>query len=529
MTDDCNNSRQPIVLCVLDGWGYRTDEEYNAIVPTNTPNFQALWNNNPHSLIETCGIAVGLPQGQMGNSEVGHMNLGAGRIVNQDIRRIDAAIDDNTIKKNKSLINHIQTLKGTGGTCHLLGLVSPGGVHSHQDHLIKIIEILSEEEIPTAIHAFLDGRDTPPSSAAGYLRLFEQQISHIDTAQVVTVSGRYYSMDRDNRWERIEKAYNAIVTATGERSPDVDTALNKSYRAGITDEFVEPAIIGSYMGVEKGDGIIMGNFRADRARQILLALLDPEFEGYPRNTVNNFSTALGLTEYSSHHETFMQTMFPATPLTNIMGSLIANSGKRQLRIAETEKYAHVTFFFNGGQETPFEGEDRVLIPSPKVATYDLKPEMSANELTDRLIEEVFSNKYDFILINYANPDMVGHTGSLKAAKTAIKTVDKCLGRLAKALCDTNGVMLITADHGNAEVMRNFKTGEAHTSHTLNRVPAVLVNAPLGVNKLKNGQLADIAPTLLKLLRIEQPAEMTGTCLIPDVFINPPKPNTCTSG
>ena len=529
MTDDSKYPRRPIVLCVLDGWGYRTDEEYNAIVPSNTPNFQALWNNNPHSLIETCGIAVGLPQGQMGNSEVGHMNLGAGRIVNQDIRRIDAAIDDNTIKKNPSLINHIKTLKSTGGTCHLLGLISPGGVHSHQDHLVRIIEILHEEELPIAVHAFLDGRDTPPSSAAGYLRSFEQKISHIDTAQIVTVSGRYYSMDRDNRWERIEKAYNAIVTAKGERFPDVVNALNESYRAGITDEFVKPAIIGSYKGVREGDGILMGNFRADRARQILLALLDPEFNGYPRNTVYNFSTALGLTEYSSHHEKFMQTMFPAVQLKNIIGNLIANSGKRQLRIAETEKYAHVTFFFNGGQETPFKGEDRVLIPSPKVATYDLKPEMSANELTDRLIEEVGSNKYDFILINYANPDMVGHTGILKAAQIAIKTVDKCLGRLTKALCEASGVMLITADHGNAELMRSLKTGEAHTSHTLNKVPAVLVNAPIGVNKLRNGQLADIAPTLLNLLGIEQPAEMTGTCLIPDGPINLSKPDTITSG
>jgi len=529
MTDDRKNPRQPIVLCVLDGWGYRTNEKYNAIVPSNTPNFQALWNNNPHSLIETCGIAVGLPQGQMGNSEVGHMNLGAGRIVNQNIRRIDAAIDDNTIKKNTSLTKHIQTLKSTGGTCHLLGLLSPGGVHSHLDHLVKIIEILYEEEVPIAIHAFLDGRDTPPSSAVEYLRSFEQKIFHINTAKVVTVAGRYYAMDRDNRWERIEKAYNAIVTATGERFPDVDSALNKSYHAGITDEFVKPAIIGSYMGVKEGDGVLMGNFRADRAREILSALLDPEFKGYRRNPVYNFSTALGFTEYSSRHETFMQTMFPAIPLTNIIGSLIAKSGRRQLRIAETEKYAHVTFFFNGGQETPFEGEDRVLIPSPKVATYDLKPEMSANELTDRLIEEVASNKYDFILVNYANPDMVGHTGILRAAKIAIKTVDECLGRLTDALRDASGTMLITADHGNAEIMHSFATGEAHTSHTLNKVPAVLVNAPLGMNKLRDGQLADIAPTLLKLLGITQPPEMTGTCLIPDQTINVSKVDKITSG
>ncbi len=522
MTDDRKNPRKPVVLCVLDGWGYRTDEEYNAIAPSNTPNFQALWNNNPHSLLETSGVAVGLPKGQMGNSEVGHMNLGAGRIVNQDIRRIDAAIDDDTIKENPSLINYMKTLKSTGGTCHLLGLVSPGGVHSHQNHLVKLIEVLDKEELPIAIHAFLDGRDTPPSSAAGYLSSFKQKIAHLDKAQVASVSGRYYSMDRDNRWERIEQAYNAIVTATGERFPDVDSALNKSYRAGITDEFVKPSIIGNYMGVKEGDGVLMGNFRADRAREILLALLDPEFRGYPRNTVSNFSTALGLTEYSSHHKTFMKTMFPAIPLTNIMGSLIANSGKRQLRIAETEKYAHVTFFFNGGQETPFEGEDRVLIPSPKVATYDLKPEMSANVLTNRLIEEVVSSKYDFILVNYANPDMVGHTGILKATKTAIKTVDKCLGRLAQALYTADGAMLITADHGNAELMRNLETGEAHTSHTLNKVPAILVNAPFEVNTLRNGQLADIAPTLLKLLEIEKPAEMTGTCLVPDTPI--PLPN-----
>lgn len=519
MTDNWENRRRPVVLCVLDGWGYREDEDHNAILPSNTPNFQKLWGNGPRSFIDTCGIEVGLPQGQMGNSEVGHMNLGAGRIVNQDIRRIDKAVADNTIATNAALISHIEAVRSSGGTCHLLGLVSPGGVHSHQNHLIKIAEILNDENIPVAIHAFLDGRDTPPSSALKYLQSFEKKIATLSGTAIATVSGRYYAMDRDLRWERIEKTYNAIVSAKANTFPDAVTAVRENYTSGTTDEFIEPLIIGEYCGVKDGDSIIMGNFRADRSREILLALLENEFEGFKRLTVGRFSAALGLTAYSSHLNTLMETMFPSITLKNIMADLIANAGLRQLRIAETEKYAHVTFFFNGGEEKPFKGEDRILIPSPKVATYDLKPEMSATEVTDRLITEIMASKYDFILVNYANPDMVGHTGILKAAKIAIKTVDDCLGRLVGAIYKAGGIMLITADHGNAELMRDSATGEPHTAHTLNRVPVVLVNAPLDVNYLNNGRLADVAPTLLRLLGVSQPDEMTGTCLIPDTLAN----------
>jgi 2,3-bisphosphoglycerate-independent phosphoglycerate mutase len=513
MTDDREQPTRPVVLCILDGWGYREDEADNAITPSNTPNFQRLWQTQPHAFIDTCGIDVGLPQGQMGNSEVGHMNLGAGRVVNQEIRRIDAAIEDGSIAENAALGSYIDTLKASDGTCHLMGLLSPGGVHSHQDHLAKLAEIIASAGIPVAIHAFLDGRDTPPSSAAEYVSAFETRIAPIAGVQIATICGRFYAMDRDQRWDRVEQAYNLIASGTGAAAPDAVSAVRASYDADVTDEFVLPTAIAGYGGTADGDGVFMANFRADRAREILQALLDPGFGGFARGAETHFTAALGLTEYSTAHNAFMSTMFPPTALRNILGDVVSAAGMRQLRIAETEKYAHVTFFFNGGEETPFAGEDRVLIPSPKVATYDLQPEMSAAEVTDRLVAEIGSGKYDFILVNYANPDMVGHTGMLDAATIAIRTVDTCLDRLATAIGDAGGTMLITADHGNAELMRNSDTGEPHTAHTLNLVPAVLVNPPAGVTRLKNGRLADIAPTLLKFLGIEQPAEMTGTPLI----------------
>lgn len=504
---------KPVVLCVLDGWGHRDDESENAITPANTPNFQRLWKSNPHTFIDTSGVDVGLPQGQMGNSEVGHMNLGAGRIVNQDIRRIDAAIEDGSLATNTALAGYTNTLKTSGGTCHLLGLLSPGGVHSHQDHLVKLAEIMANSGIPVSIHMFLDGRDTPPESAAGFVSEFAKQVDTIPGVSLSTMCGRFFAMDRDQRWNRVEKAYNLIVSANGDTTDDAVAAIRASYDAGITDEFVEPVALKGYAGVQDGDGVLMGNFRSDRAREILQALLDPAFEGFARTRVATFGAAIGVTEYSTAHNEFMDTMFPPASLENILAGLVADAGKKQLRIAETEKYAHVTFFFNGGEETPFAGEDRVLIPSPKVATYDLQPEMSAHEVTDRLVEAIGAGTYDFVLVNYANPDMVGHTGILEAAEIAIRTVDDCIGRLATAVETAGGSLLITADHGNAETMRDAETGAPHTAHTLNMVPAVLVNAPAEVQALRNGRLADIAPTLLQLMKIDQPAEMTGKSLI----------------
>jgi 2,3-bisphosphoglycerate-independent phosphoglycerate mutase len=507
------NPPRPVVLCILDGWGYREAETDNAIVPANTPNFQRMWRENPHAFVDTSGVDVGLPHGQMGNSEVGHMNLGAGRIVNQDIRRIDAAIEDGSIARNPALADLIAALGASGGTCHLLGLLSPGGVHSHQDQIAALAGVLDAAGIPVAVHAFLDGRDTPPSSADDFVADFERQISALSGVRIATVCGRFFAMDRDQRWDRVEKAYNLIVDGAGTAAPDAAAAIAASYAAGITDEFVEPAPVGGYAGMKDGDGVLMANFRADRAREILLALLDPAFEGFVRKRIVKPAAALGVTEYSTRHAQLMGTMFPSEALSNILGALVAEAGKRQLRIAETEKYAHVTFFFNGGEETPFPGEDRVLIPSPRVKTYDLQPEMSAKEVTDRLVAEIGAGRYDFILVNYANPDMVGHTGIQAAADIAIRTVDACLGRLETAVRAAGGTLLITADHGNAELMRDAGTGEPHTAHTLNVVPALLVNAPAGIDAIHDGRLADVAPTILELLGMAQPPEMSGASLI----------------
>ena len=513
MTSDRRAAPRPVVLCVLDGWGYREDTRDNAIVPANTPIFDRMMRQYPHAFIDTCGTDVGLPQGQMGNSEVGHMNLGAGRVVNQDIRRIDAAIEDGSLADNPALAGFVAALRKSGGTCHLLGLLSPGGVHSHQDQLVELARIVAHAGVPVAVHAFLDGRDTPPSSAAGFVETFERRIAGLDGVGIATVCGRFFAMDRDHRWERVEKAYDLIVSGDGARAPDALSAVRASYDAGVTDEFAEPAAVAGYGGVRDGDGLLMGNFRADRAREILSALLDPDFQGFARERVAAWAAAVGVTEYSAAHNAFMGTLFPPVPLTHILGERLAAAGKRQLRIAETEKYAHVTFFFNGGEEKPFAGEDRLLIPSPKVATYDLQPEMSAAELTDRLVEAIEAGTYDFILVNYANPDMVGHTGILAAAKIAIRTVDDCIGRLESAVTAAGGTLLITADHGNAETMRDPDTGQPHTAHTLNVVPAVLANPPPGVAALRDGRLADIAPTVMALLGMEKPPEMTGAPLV----------------
>lgn len=503
--------QKPVVLCVLDGWGYRKEKENNAIEMGNTPVWHRLVQNYPTATIQTSGLYVGLPDGQMGNSEVGHTNLGAGRVVMQDLPRIDAAIRDGSLKTNPVLVDLIKTLKTTGGTCHLMGLIGTGGVHAQQSHIVALAQNLSDAGIKVALHAFMDGRDTAPESGRGFMQDLEKSLAG-STATVATVSGRYYAMDRDKRWDRVDKAYRALVIAEGQRFNTADEALTDSYGAGVTDEFVVPCVIGDYQGMQNGDAVVMANYRSDRAREITLMLLKPDFADAPRVKVIAFSDAVAMTEYSSEHLALMKTLFPAETLTNIFGEVVSKAGLKQLRIAETEKYAHVTFFFNGGQETLFPGEERILIPSPKVATYDLKPEMSAVEVTDKLVDAINAGTFDTIIVNYANGDMVGHTGVLSAAIKAVETVDTCVGRVVDAVLKQGGAIFITADHGNAERMVDEATGNPYTAHTNTPVKAVLVGAQ-NVTGLKDGRLADVAPTLLELMGLEKPAEMTGHSLL----------------
>ncbi|MTJ82136.1 MAG: 2,3-bisphosphoglycerate-independent phosphoglycerate mutase [Telmatospirillum sp.] len=503
---------RPVVLCILDGWGYRAERADNAIALANTPVWDRLMARNPHTLLETSGLSVGLPDGQMGNSEVGHMNLGAGRVVMQDLPRVDLAVQDGSLAGNPALLKAIAALKAGGGTLHLMGLMSPGGVHSHQDHIVALARIVSDAGVPVAVHAFLDGRDTPPSSGRGFVEAFLAAVKGHNVT-VATVAGRYYAMDRDKRWDRVSLAYEAIVAGTGVGAPDAVAAVDQSYGAGKTDEFVLPSVIAGYAGMKDGDGVLMANFRADRAREILPTLVDPAFDGFARSRFVKTSVRLGMAEYSTDLNRFFDVLFPAESLERILGEVVADAGLSQLRIAETEKYAHVTFFFNGGREAVFEHEDRILVPSPKVATYDLKPEMSAVEVTDKLVEAIGTGKYDLVVVNYANGDMVGHTGILEAAIKAAETVDNCLGRLTAAVEKAGGSLLITADHGNAELMRDQVTGEPYTAHTVGKVPAILVGGPAGVDALSEGRLADVAPTVLALMGMEQPAEMTGHSLL----------------
>ena len=506
--------QKPVMLLILDGWGYREPiTKDNAIEQGNTKNWHYLVDNYPHCLIETSGLDVGLPEGQMGNSEVGHTNLGAGRVVMQDLPRIDLAIKDGSIEKNPVLVEMINKLKETKGTCHLMGLMSPGGVHSHQKHIEALCKILNKNNIKVDVHAFLDGRDTPPQSAKEYLADFENNIKTLDGVKVATISGRFYAMDRDKRWDRVELAYNNIVSATGERFATSDEAITKSYENGVTDEFVVPLVVGDYNGANDGDAVLMINFRADRAREILYALGDKEFNGFERKKTVDFVELVGMSEYSVDHNRFMKTLFGPEALTNIFGEVVANHGLTQLRIAETEKYAHVTFFFNGGEEKEFKGEERILINSPKVATYDLKPEMSVYEVTEALTDVIKKQKYDVIICNFANGDMVGHTGIMEAALKAVGAVDICLGKVMEAIKEVDGVLLVTADHGNAEKMVDEETGEPYTAHTVGKVRAVLYNANETIKNLNDGRLADIAPTLLDLMNIEKPVEMTGNSLI----------------
>jgi 2,3-bisphosphoglycerate-independent phosphoglycerate mutase len=499
----------PVMLVILDGFGWREERDDNAVALARKPNFDRLWATCPHALLRTSGRDVGLPDGQMGNSEVGHLNIGAGRVVMQDLPRISQAIEDGSLGRKEALAKLMAATKASGGACHLLGLVSPGGVHSHQDHAVALAQLLHGVGIATHLHAFTDGRDTPPQSGREDLVRLRVQLPPL--AKVATVSGRYYAMDRDKRWERVEKAHRAVAQGEGSRFPTAEAIMEAAYAGGKFDEFVVPGVVGDYAGMRDGDALLCFNFRADRVREILGTLLNPEFTGFSRPRQVRFAAAAGMTQYSIELDQWLMTLFPPEHLRNVLGEVAANAGREQLRAAETEKYAHVTYFLNGGRETQFPGEDRILVPSPKVATYDLQPEMSAPELTDRVVAAIDSRRYDLVVLNYANPDMVGHTGSLPAAIKAVETVDTGLGRIAEAVAAQGGALLVTADHGNCEMMRDPETGGPHTAHTTNMVPALLSGG--GAHRLRNGHLADVAPTLLALMGLLQPAEMTGASLI----------------
>ena len=504
-----SQAHRPVMLVVLDGWGWREAREDNAVRLARTPNFDRLWADGPHAFLRTSGADVGLPDGQMGNSEVGHLNLGAGRVVVQELPRIDAAIKDGSLAASPVLAQAIAALKASGGACHLLGLLSPGGVHSHQAHALALARLLTAAGIRVHLHAFMDGRDTPPRSGAADLQTVLAALP--EGATLASVCGRYFAMDRDKRWDRVERAWKALALAEAPRETDAVAAIAAAYARDITDEFLPPSVVGDYAGMEDGDAVLCFNFRADRVRELLAALLDPAFDGFARPRTPRFAAAVGMTRYSDALAPLMTALFAPLPMDHLLGQEVAAAGRRQLRIAETEKYAHVTYFFNGGEETPNPGEDRILVPSPKVATYDLQPEMSAPEVTERAVAAIESGTYDLIVLNFANPDMVGHTGSLPAAIRAVETVDAGLGRIVEAIARAGGALLVTADHGNCELMRDPETGGPHTAHTTNPVPVLLAGVPGA--RLHDGRLADVAPTLLGLMGLPVPAAMTGRSLI----------------
>jgi 2,3-bisphosphoglycerate-independent phosphoglycerate mutase len=500
---------KPVVLCILDGWGIGPNPATSAPAQAHVPTFNHLWATCPQATLTTFGPDVGLPTGQMGNSEVGHTNIGAGRVVAMDLGAIDLAVEDGSFAKNPAILDFAAKVKAKGGTAHLMGVVSNGGVHGHISHVIAACNALTALGVPVALHAITDGRDVAPSSAADFMAQLTAGLP--EGAQIATVCGRYWAMDRDNRWERVERAFAAMVRATGEVAPDAATAVIHSYAKGETDEFLAPTVIADYQGARDGDGIFCLNFRADRAREILAALGDPTFSGFATGPRPAWSAMLGMVEYSDLHNAYMGTAYPKRVLVNTIGEWVSAHGMTQFRLAETEKYPHVTFFLNGGREAPYPGEDRAMPPSPKVATYDLQPEMSADQVSDHFVAAI-EKGYDLIVVNYANPDMVGHTGSLPAAIKACEAVDRGLTRALVALQARGGAMIVTADHGNCEVMVDPVTGGPHTSHTTNPVPVILVGGPAGAT-LRSGRLADLAPTLLQLMGLPQPPEMTGQTLI----------------
>lgn len=500
---------KPVVLCILDGWGLSDRTDANAPALARTPTFDHLMASCPNNTLISYGPDVGLPEGQMGNSEVGHMNIGAGRVVEMDLRRIDQAIRTGSFATLPGIQRFAGRLGATGGTAHLLGVLSDGGVHSHIEHMIAAARALTDHGLRVAIHAFTDGRDVAQVSAKTYLE--ELRAALPEGAFIATVSGRYYAMDRDNRWDRVELAFQALANARGYTAATAADAIDNAYGKGRTDEFIKPRVLGDYQGMKDGDGILCLNFRADRAREILATFADPDFDAFDTGPRPDFAIVSGFTEYSRRHSTYMDCIFPDERPANTLAEWVAKQGKTQYHSAETEKYPHVTFFLNGGKEAPEPGEDRYLANSPDVATYDLQPEMSAPEVTDHFVEAI-GKGYDLIVVNYANPDMVGHTGDLKAAMAACEAVDQGLARVVAALEQAGGAMIVTADHGNCEVMVDPDTGEPHTAHTLNPVPVILCGGPEGAT-LSSGRLADLAPTLLDLMGLPTPPEMTGKSLI----------------
>ena len=500
---------KPVVLCILDGWGHSELRAANAPLLATTPNFDRIMAHCPSNFLTTHGPDVGLPSGQMGNSEVGHTNIGAGRVVAMDLGQIDLAIEDGSFFENARLKAFIAKLKETGGTAHIVGLVSDGGVHGSLVHMIASINAIAAAGVPVAIHAIADGRDVAPKSAYGYFAALTEALPA--NARIATLTGRYFALDRDNRWERVKEAYDAMVLGqSGYKAADAHGAISNAYNRSETDEFVSATVLGGYGGMQEGDGVFCLNFRADRAREILAAMAQPGFDSFDVGARPKLAM-LGMVEYSEAHEAYMDTVFPSRVIVNTLGEWVAKQGLRQFRLAETEKYPHVTFFLNGGKEEPEEGEQRYMAQSPKVATYDLQPEMSAGEVTDAFVGAI-EEGYDLIVTNYANPDMVGHTGDLKAAIKACEAVDQGLGRVLAALEAAGGAMIVTADHGNCEMMTDPVSGGAHTAHTVNPVPVVLVGGPEGA-ALREGRLSDLAPTLLELMGLPQPEEMTGESLI----------------
>lgn len=510
-------SKRPTVLMILDGYGLNDRTEGNAVAEAKTPVMDLLYQRYPHAKGFASGLDVGLPKGQMGNSEVGHLNIGAGRIVYQELTRISKAIEDGDFFSNPDFVAAIDNCKKNNTALHIMGLLSDGGVHSHNTHLYALLKMAKRQGMDSVyVHAFLDGRDTPPSSGKEYLIQLEEEMRDIGVGKLATVSGRYYAMDRDKRWDRIEKAYNALLLGWGNKAASSGECIDNSYSAGVTDEFVIPTVLTDENGlpigkIEENDSVIFFNFRPDRAREITRAIVDPKFDGFDRDKILNNVFYVCFTRYDDTLPN-VNIAFKPQRLDNTLGEYISSLGLKQLRTAETEKYAHVTFFFNGGVEEPNPGEDRILVPSPKVATYDLKPEMSAYEVCDVLTENILSNKYDLIIINFANSDMVGHTGILNAAIKAVETVDECTGRAVDAVIEAGGQMIICADHGNSEQMMDYETGGPMTAHTTNPVPLILVNYTDGIG-IKDGRLCDIAPTLLEMMDLPKPKEMTGESLL----------------
>ncbi|WP_368184812.1 2,3-bisphosphoglycerate-independent phosphoglycerate mutase [Aestuariibius sp. HNIBRBA575] len=500
---------KPVVLCILDGWGKRSDPVGNAPVLASTPAFDRIMKTCPNAELITHGPDVGLPRGQMGNSEVGHTNIGAGRVVAMDLGQIDLSIEDGSFAKTDALVAFVEKLKASGGTAHLMGVVSDGGVHGHINHIVAAADAITAAGVPVVIHAITDGRDVAPRSADAFLPELQSRMPK--NATIGSVIGRYWALDRDNRWDRVKTAYDVMVYGTGPVAVAPEQVISNAYAADVSDEFIPATVIEGYAGFAPADGLFCLNFRADRAREILAAIADPDFDGFARDAQPKLAATLGMVQYSDAHNAWFDTVFPKRNIVNTLGAWVAQKGLTQFRLAETEKYPHVTFFLNGGKEIPEQGEDRFMPKSPKVATYDLQPEMSAGEVTDAFVGAI-EKGYDLIVTNFANPDMVGHTGDIDAAIKACEAVDQGLSKVLDALEKAGGAMIVTADHGNCELMIDPETGGPHTAHTINPVPVALFGGPDGAT-LRDGRLADLAPTLLELMGLDQPAEMTGKSLI----------------